>query len=78
MSEIPEDVLDNYPHAADLVDDFSDSEFESSSLAAASSSGSVSDRCVVVMGLPVVAVDKTAKLHQFLKTLLDKVMVIPL
>ena len=71
-SKIPLDILSSNPEAADLEDYLSDTEFDETA-ASKAAGGGAKDRCVVVMGLPVVAANKVSRLTGVLKQIFTEV-----
>jgi hypothetical protein len=70
---VPDDILDQYPHAADLVDDMSDTEFDVASAVASVRPEVPRSRCVVITGLPVVTFGRHTKVQTLLKLALEQV-----
>lgn len=71
---IPDVIAESFPHAEDLLDDLSDTEFEGSAASArGASAASNTRRCVVLTGLPVIAENKLSKLQSFIQKLCDAV-----
>jgi len=68
---VPDDVLEHFPHAADLVDDLSDTEFEATGGKKLAQPSAVKGRCVVVTGLPALPAAKLPRLQQVLKVVCE-------
>lgn len=61
-ARIPPQVLETYPHAADLADDLSESEFDDHRAAKAAAGAVHRSRLLVLTGLPIVPANKLTRL----------------